>query len=206
MADVPRLILLKTSDATAEIPSDFERIDIVDDGTGSPQTQYELSHEYNNPVVYLVRNGYVSLMPSSQYTYFVNTGTTTFTFSGVQIGDAVLVHSSGDVIQPSMFVTGDPNETYTRTESFYIKAYLADFVNVTVTVEDMVTGALADSSWVQLSLDQQNWSNSLTISRIVEGNAVKVYVRITVPPSARSSLPAGVMPDLALNISGVAEV
>lgn len=206
MADVPRLILLKTSDATSEIPSDFEKIEIVDDGTGSPKTQYDLPHEYNNPMAYLVRNGVVTLMPTSQYTAVVGTGTTTFTFSDVQIGDVVLVHSFGDVIQPAMFVTGDPNETYTRTETFYIKAYLADFVNVTVTVEDMVTGALADSSWVQLSLDQQNWSSSLTISRIAEGSAVKVYVRITVPVSARTSLPTGVMPDLALNISGVAEV
>lgn len=195
----PSLRLLKTAELSSELVSDVERVVATSDG----DLTVVIEREYVSPIAWLIRQGAARLLSSQEYEYSVEQGRTIFRFYNLFAGDVVVVHSSGNVLSVDTFVVGDPQETFTRTEAFYIYADGANFTNVVVKAEDLAEGALGKKEWVKFSLDGSSWSDTLTIPMLKNGTTQRVFFRVSVPPQ---EAPVGSVPDLVVSVTGTAVV
>jgi len=203
----PALKILQTSSPTSDLPVDATIIEIVDSGDGTPKTDYTLNRVFSNPIAYIRESDRFRQLSDTEFSYTVGDGNTTFTFNNVQIGDKIIVFSNtGNFLSPDMFVIGSPTETFERTGSFYLYADGADFVDVTVAAEDLVASGGAKANWITFSLDQTNWASSLDIGQISDGELLRIYYRVQIPPEDRDVLELGVLPDVAIVVNGTAVI
>lgn len=203
-----KLKVLKTVDTGSELPTNYTMIKIVSDTSGNPQTSYEVSTIFSQPMVYKYNSQTqrFNQLSDNQFTFTSDGTKTTFTFSqgSVAVNDTLVVFdNTGNFLQPDPIIVGLPGETYSRTGSFYLYADGANFGDINITVADIIETGGAKPNWVTFSLDGQTWSSSLNIASIEAGNQVEVKYKIEIPEADRNNIQTGLQLDLSLNITAV---
>lgn len=154
-------------------------------GNGSAKI-LTLSESANPVLVYYVTESGITLLTDSEYSIVGTTLTLNFT---PQQNELILVTTDGKLLFADMYVFSNLAQPEQRSivDEFYIHADTSKIVNISITAENYSAPPNAPNVQFSFSITNSNFTSSLTISEILQGQAVKIYCKATVPANLQIS-------------------